>query len=183
MVLRMKGLKALRTRCVVKDPPTRKSRHQGLQKKKRRSFLTTHAMLLTLLFLGLIVLWSPLDASPFAQKSARRFFGDAVYADYFSFCLSYDWVFHSESGRGSLKWWLMETGGKTGSWRPGEDWVFHNDSGHGPLKRCLMETEGSLTCSFDKPTRVVGLELALSRPQHSAFISFYCELGTFFRIF
>lgn len=134
-----KGWKALRTRCVFKDPPTRKSRHQGLQKKKRRkkrSFLTTHAMLLTLLFLGLIVLWSPLDASPFAQKSARRFFGDAVYADYFSFCLSYDWVFHSESGRGSLKWWLMETGGKTGSsimirvmgpwngvsWRPREVW-------------------------------------------------------------
>ncbi|KAI8532212.1 hypothetical protein RHMOL_Rhmol11G0195400 [Rhododendron molle] len=55
----------------------------------------------------------------------------------------------------------METGGKTGSWRPGEDWVFHDDSGHGSLKRCLMETEGSLTCSFDKPTHVVGLELAL----------------------
>ncbi|KAF7127181.1 hypothetical protein RHSIM_Rhsim11G0133000 [Rhododendron simsii] len=73
-------------------------------------------------------------------------------------CLSYDWVFHSESGRGSLKWWLME---KTGSWRPGEDLVFHNESGRGSLMRCLMETRGSLTCSFDKPTRVVGLELAL----------------------
>ncbi|KAI8532213.1 hypothetical protein RHMOL_Rhmol11G0195500 [Rhododendron molle] len=76
--------------CVFKDPPTRKSRPPGFaeeEKEEEKKKFPYYAMLLTLLFLGLIVLWSPLDASPFAQKSARRFFGDGVYADYFSFCL------------------------------------------------------------------------------------------------
>lgn len=75
----MKGLEGLEDNGCLQGPSDEKVKTPGFveeEKEEEEKKFPYYAMLLTLLFLGLIVLWSPLDVSPFAQKSARRFFGD-----------------------------------------------------------------------------------------------------------